>query len=633
MEARYATATTHNPDLGPGAAPSLGAALDTRDFVAGATLGSKLSADLSHELRLGVQSSTRTYGATTPLATGFVTLGAAVGSDPTLPGRFRRTTVRASETLHYETGAHRLKFGGAVGFNSYDQTYALGGTGAFTFSGSADFAQRRGVFTQSVLTANAAQFSVPEYGVFAQDLVSAARGLELLLGIRYDREGLPQDKVLLSQAWRNASGLDNTAFDAGLNKLSPRVGFTWDIAERHSTAIRGAAGAYFDEADPGLLGEVITESFGDTVRRGLGSLAAWPNAPDSAHAAAAGSRLTLLARKFQAPRTGRVSLGVSQPLGGGVVAQLTGTYRHTDYLPRRADLNRLPAAAARDQYGRPIYGTLVQEGDLLAVQPGTNRRFSGFDLVSAISPDGYSDYWGVTYSLERQVGRGLHLLASYTYSRTTDNWLSGRGGGPEAQLSPFPDSLGREDWAKGRSDFDVPHRVVAAAEFEMPLPLSPHVAFIYRYSSGYPFTPGFRNGVDANGDGSAVNDPAFVDATVPGMSSLLSRWDCVRGQLGRFAERNACRDPGVHSLDLRITLDLPLGRAPIAVAIDALNILESDVGVRDHALYLVDPTGTLTTNAAAGTVTVPLVANPEFGNLLVHRTTGRELRIGLRVNY
>jgi len=634
VAAWYTTASTGNPDLGLGAAPSLGAALDTREFFAGTTLSSTLGADASQELRWGVQSSTRTYRGTAPPATEFVDIGAPVGSDPALPGRFRRTTVRASETLHYRAGRHRVKFGVSLAFNSHDETSAFGSSGAFFFSGPGDFARRRGVFMQRSPLSPAAQFTVGQYGLFVQDLVTAGPGLDLQFGLRYDHEGLPRDKVALNKGWLQASGLDNTVFHASLSKLSPRVAFTWDLEQRHSTEVRGAAGVYFDEVDPGILGEVITESAGDTVRRGVGDLAAWPTSPDLTHAPAVGSRLTLLARNFQAPRTGRVSLSVWRALGGGLAAQVSGTYRHTDYLPRRQDLNLPIGPTASDQNGRPVYGTLVQQGGLLAAQPGTNRRFPGFDLVSAINPDGYSDYWGVTLSLERRVGSWLHLVSGYTYSRTTDNWLSGGGGEPTGQLSPFPASFGGQDWAKGRSDFDVPHRVVVAAEFEPRWPLTPRLAFVYRYRFGYPFTPGFRNGVDANGDGSAANDPAFVDASIPGIASLLSQWDCLRGQVGRFAERNACREPGVHSLDLRVTMGLVRpGGYPVEVVVDALNVLESDVGLRDHALYLVDPSKTLSINAATGVVTVPLVANPDFGKILVRETPGRAFRLGLRVNY
>jgi hypothetical protein len=60
-------------------------------------------------------------------------------------------------------------------------------------------------------------------------------------------------------------------------------------------------------------------------------------------------------------------------------------------------------------------------------------------------------------------------------------------------------------------------------------------------------------------------------------------------------------------------------------------VVEADGGLRDHALYLVDRTGTLTTNASTGVVTVPLIANPAFGDLLARRSSGRAVRLGLRV--
>ncbi|NIM61251.1 MAG: hypothetical protein GTN89_01490, partial [Acidobacteria bacterium] len=58
----------------------------------------------------------------------------------------------------------------------------------------------------------------------------------------------------------------------------------------------------------------------------------------------------------------------------------------------------------------------------------TNRRFSDFDLVSALNPDGSSSFWGATVAIERHTGGSLDLLASYTYSQVRDDWLSGSRG-------------------------------------------------------------------------------------------------------------------------------------------------------------------------------------------------------------
>jgi hypothetical protein len=138
--------------------------------------------------------------------------------------------------------------------------------------------------------------------------------------------------------------------------------------------------------------------------------------------------------------------------------------------------------------------------------------------------------------------------------------------------------------------------------------------------------------VDANGDGSARNDPAFVDGTLPGVSDLFAAWDCLQEQNGRFVERNSCRAPSVHTLDLRFAL-VPTSKYPVTLVIDALNLIDSDIADRDRALYLIDPNGSLTVDPTSGDVAVPLVANPNFGEPVVRRTTGRKVRIGVRVNY
>jgi len=65
---------------------------------------------------------------------------------------------------------------------------------------------------------------------------------------------------------------------------------------------------------------------------------------------------------------------------------------------------------------------------------------------------------------------------------------------------------------------------------------------------------------------------------------------------------------------------------------DALNILDTDTGERDSALLLVDRDGVIESNPD-GTLTLPLVANPNFGEALVRRSTGRSFRFGIRVGF
>ena len=378
--------------------------------------------------------------------------------------------------------------------------------------------------------------------------------------------------------------------------------------------------------DPAAFAEVVSQSGGILERQGVGDLSRWPAAPDSGAAPVGEPRLAFPGRDFEAPRTFSASLGVAVSVAPGTELEVSGNYRHTDFLARRNDLNRSVSPSGRDQFGRPVYGQLIQQGGALGVVPGSNRRFSRFGIVSSLDADGVSDYWGLTARLEHHLAR-VRLFGSYTYSRTEDNLVF--VGGPELQLNPHPDGLDAKDWLDGRSDFDVPHRVTIGAELDLTVF---RLAGFFRHQSGFPFTPGFPPGVDANGDGSAHNDPAFVDDGIPGIADLLGRQDCLRSQVGRFAERNSCRADGTNTLDVRLALRL-FERAGyrLDLVADGLNLLDSTPSRLDRALYLVDDTGTLVTDPVTGNVTVPLVANPNFGREAHSFATGRWVRLGVRL--
>jgi hypothetical protein len=261
---------------------------------------------------------------------------------------------------------------------------------------------------------------------------------------------------------------------------------------------------------------------------------------------------------------------------------------------------------------------------MVVAAPGSNRRFSGFDMVSALASTGFSNHVEAVVDISREAMTGFSFEASYMWSRTRDNWLQSWSGDPTDELSPFPlDKPGRE-WAEGTSDFEIPHRAV------VPFVIGAR----YRVRSGLPFTPGFRPGVDANGDGSGRNDPAFLDTAVPGLSQVIGQNDCLKSQVAQFAQRNSCRENTNHALDLSASVGLPVrslgGR--VMVLVDVFNVVSTPTGVVDRALLLVDPAGTVTTDPL-GNVTLPLLANPRFGKLLSRRTDPRMVRLGLRVAY
>jgi hypothetical protein len=327
-------------------------------------------------------------------------------------------------------------------------------------------------------------------------------------------------------------------------------------------------------------------------------------------------------------------MGLSRAMAGGVSLHLQGSYHHTDFLLRRTDLNRVVDPLGTTQEGRPVFGRLRQEGGLVAGVIGSNHRFADFDVVSGLSPVGFSDHYEVTAALVREVPEGISLTTSYTYSKTIDNLVGLRSLDPNDQLSPFVNgTVNGVLWDRSRSDFDVPHRAAATVSYRSAGRNPVSLAARYRVRSGLPFTPGFRPGVDVNGDG-AGNDPVYLGGALPGLAEALAAAGCPLTLGNQFAGRNSCREKLQQGLDLNLSIGLPFGPAGrrVMVEVDAFNVVATETGVVDRAAALVDPAGTLLTDGS-GNVTLPLIANPRLGALLARRGEPRMVRVGLRMEY
>ena len=180
---------------------SLGSLVNGLDFSAGGSVTSTFSRVIANEFRFGVDFTRREYDGTSLLGTGIVDGGLGFGTDPTLPGKFRTSALRARNTLHFTLPHHWIKVGAAAMLSFYDQTYAHALGGDFVFGGPGELAATRGAFSQAIGGTPIADFNTQQYSGFLQDLWTAAPGLEITLGLRYDYERLDRDEVPLNQGW------------------------------------------------------------------------------------------------------------------------------------------------------------------------------------------------------------------------------------------------------------------------------------------------------------------------------------------------------------------------------------------------------------------------------------------------
>jgi hypothetical protein len=608
--------------------------LDAKDLSGAVSITSSWPG-FSNEIRLGFANSTRDWTTGLLPSTSLVAEDISFGGSGALPGLFDVKSFDVSDVIQFRISRHRFKAGINYTMTDYRQNYRYGANGIYTFGSLDDFAQGQGTFYQSVVGAtDEVTPRIAEGGLFLQDTWTASPEIALSLGIRYDLQTLPEDEITLNQDWLLLSGRRNDYAPYDNHGWGPRFGLVWDVQNRGEWIVRGGAGLYFSGLDPALFSEAILFDGGVSVLRGQGQFSEWPSQPSAEQAANVGARLTLFNDSWRDPRTFKAGMGLSHVFSRGTTLQANLAYHHTDYLARRTDLNLNPIALAQTQEGRPVYGTLVQQGGLISASPQSNRRFTDFDLVSGLASTGFSDYYELSFLLERQLTRGLSFAASYTFSKTEDNVPGQRTLDPTDQINPFPEGLNGADWTEGKSDFDVPHRIALSGAYKVGDKTPISVGARWRYRSGLPFTPGFRQGVDPNGDGAGGNDPAYLDAAITGISEVLSAAGCSGGT-NAFAVRNSCREDAATSLDFRFSVGLPLiakDGSRLSVVLDAFNVVSSTVGLVDRALVLVDPNGAIITDNQ-GNVTLPFVVNPNFGNIQSRRNDPRLIRVGVRMEY
>ena len=584
---------------------------------------SRVTPRVSAEIRLSGDVSDMSSNRPSVAPTAFVGRGVTVGAAPAEPSREQLTAPRVSAMAHWNLGVHRLKFGVVASTSRQESQGTAGALGSFAFGDTQDFAAGQGSWRGLAGNANSGNFSLSEASAFAQDAWTVSDGFAVTLGVRVDNQKVAAGDIELNSDWLAQTGLDNTAVSAARTRVAPRIGFRWVLGDTRAWVLEGGAGVYNGLPDRRDIGEALALDRGVEVRSAVGTLGSWPAAPNTLVAPSRGRTITVIGPGLEGPRTRRFTFGVLREIGDWN-AYVKGGYRQTDFLSRRRDLNLPASASGADQYGRPLYGALQQLGTLVAAVPGSNRRFADFDAVTAIEMTGYSEFWNVTAGLERVVEQGLSLGLHYTYSRTQDNLAAG-----QRTLAPLQVGIDGGEWSDGRADTDAPHRVIAAAEWSPNQVL--RIGAIFRLRSGTPYTAGFRDGVDANGDGVAGNDPAFVDASLPGMDALLAANACLRNAVGTFAERNSCSGEISHRLDLRAAFRVAnLTGGPLDLVIDAMDVLAGATGRVDGALNLVDRTGTLAVGPG-GVTTVPLMVNPNFGALLADRSPGILFRVGLRI--
>lgn len=604
-------------------APALGE--ESLDFSAAFGHIAEVGRDLRSDVRAGFSGSRRDFTsgrdglAPTTILSGASPIGAPAYSG----GSSDRLDFVVIPSLRLEQESGNATAGVSIRLSKHEMEQSGVDAREYFYSDAAALLAGRGLAMETEYPATA--FGTREYSAFVAYESLVSPGLTVTLGARFDHEALGGPGVPQNDDWLAASGLNTTTYKSSFNQIGLRGSVAWEPVPGGGTSLLMSGALRDGDIDPRIVHSLYGGAGAGASGRYLGTELDWPE-PSIPSTVELRTVLAMLGPETRAPRTGLATMVLRQEIAPEIAMTLGGSYRRTDFLMRSRDLNLSLSPAALDPDGRPIWGTLSQDGSLVG-STDVGRRFGGFDRVSALDPSGWSEYMGATVGIDHS-GTTASIAGSYTWSETTDNWKGARSGSMAAMLpSQLTMDSDAPDWSEGVSDFDATHRAAVAATFRAGIA---SLGALYRFRSGLPFTPGYRAGVDINADGSGRNDVARIpDAATLG--SLATTWSCL-GTSGEFAVRNSCRGPSSHSLNLRVEFDLSnlLGQRA-ALVVDALDVIETRDGIVDDALLLVDPTGSISTSPDGSTVTVPTIVNEAFGSILYPTSRGRMIRIGVRI--
>jgi hypothetical protein len=533
-------------------------------------------------------------------------------------------------------GEHTLTFGGRFDHTHIFNNFAQGSYGVYKFNTIADL--EAGTPTDYVVGyANSrrdedipADFRVQVFSLYAQDQWAIGDRLTVLAGLRADMPRFvdsPPHNDAISTALATA-GLPGVRTDATPNTRllwSPRLGFNFDPTGDMRNQIRGSLGIYTGPPPYILLGNAYANTGLGLVRlrctgegvpeftldvNNLPSSCAGQAAPAPGQAGTAG--INTNDQDFRFPQFFGLSLGFDRQLPYATVLTVEGMYRRAINGVLLRDANfRGPRMVGgewyRDRDGRVLYAdTILANGGVVNTGQRYLTSYNGVGFSEGIieATNQSQDYnYSISTQLNRRFSSRFEATLAYTYMQSKDvqsltsdraisNWRFGR------QLS-----TAHEDLAVTSSNFERPHRVLAYGTYTLPWGGLTDLTVYYEGTSGLPFVY-VANG-DLNGDGFNGNDPIYIprnatdpseirigtgigDAFVQNVAAaqaferFISEQSCLNSQRGQIMERNSCRSPFQHRMDLSVRQAIPRIRGQqVALQLDFfnfLNFLNSDWG-------------------------------------------------------
>ena len=380
-------------------------------------------------------------------------------------------------------------------------------------------------------------YGAQQFAVWFQDDWRTSSRLTLNLGVRYDIDiNFYDQRNYRNNATRQVLEAIGHPFGdipkTPMKNVSPRFGFAYDLSGDGRRVLRGGYGLYFDQANTGGYGDVVSQNkrpmnvlaTRTNTAIGVGELATFrlgidpmPATPTESDTLPRGSTGEWLAPDLGDPYNHQAHVGYAHQIAANTSVSIDYTHVEGRNEFRRLNLNPIVAGqrALAPEFRR-VYGIPNVLNNVM--------------VLASISK---SRYDAMTIRVQRRV-TGATLQAHYTLARAFAYGGSTGARAGSAVAQDQSDQLGPGEW--GPVGNDERHRVVAMGVFELPWGIQ--VSPVFQAASARPYN--LTAGSDLNGDG--TNNDRWIDPAT-----------------GRQVSINAARGDHTTVLDLRTTKFINLG--------------------------------------------------------------------------
>ena len=546
-----------------------------------------------------------------------------------------------ADNLSYTVGKHNFKFG--VDYTRTEDYYneLNSGNGSYSFSNANAFALDFGrggtdysSFTQTFGN-RIIDTALPEIDFYAQDQYRILPNFTLYLGVRYEKNFLPQPPSQFVNSLYPQTGKiaqDNT-------DVAPRIGFAWSM-NHDKTVVRSGYGLYYSRYDTAAIQTLwsannnYTQSYTiqpSSVPAGV-TAPSFPNLLTSSNGlkASGAANIEFAAPNLRTPYTQQADFGVQQQLTNNM--SMTVSYlwsRGAEFFGVR-DVNQpvLPVTTATysilSAQNGPAIGSYTTPVYLSAARFNT-----AFNHVYEVDNGGNSYYNALAVQVQRRMTHGLEASLAYTWSHAIDTSLGGVGNN---QFFSGPSSTflnGNYAGVKNTSSLDQRQRLV--------------VNWVWNPTFSHSNSLWARYGV--NGWQLATITTVATPLPYSETVSVLTNYPGLEanGYLSGFNGSSAVPFLGVNTLrlpnnttrvDVRLTKILPFGeRVKTSLAFEVFNLTNTVTytGANSTGYY-----SSWTGNAASGRGVLYPASGLGIGNAdggFPDGTNARRAQASLRIDY